>query len=124
MWPVVKTGPVFDVPGETWSGINAALDRGMRGLPGGDSLAQLLARVFSKRNPRQTPPLTLDSIWVWAEAHHATTGSWPKYSTGPIEGTSGETWGGVENALRKGRCGLLGGTTLVKFIRDKCQPRG
>lgn len=33
-WPVVRSGPVLDAPGETWSGINAAFDRGMRGLPG------------------------------------------------------------------------------------------
>jgi hypothetical protein len=31
-------------PGETWVAIDAALAHGHRGLPGGDSVARLLAR--------------------------------------------------------------------------------
>jgi hypothetical protein len=41
-WPGTDSGAVPGAPGETWRGVNLALDRGNRGLPGGDSLAQLL----------------------------------------------------------------------------------
>ena len=40
-WPTIRSGPVADAPGETWSGIESALTRGRRGLPGGSSLARL-----------------------------------------------------------------------------------
>jgi hypothetical protein len=43
-WPGAHSGPVADTPGEHWGAINAALHNGLRGLPGGDSLARLLVR--------------------------------------------------------------------------------
>jgi hypothetical protein len=42
-WPTQASGPVTDEPGENWSAINEALRWGHRGLPGGDTLARLLA---------------------------------------------------------------------------------
>jgi hypothetical protein len=46
-WPKVQSGKV---PGteETWSGIEAALFMGRRGLPGGSSLAKLRRKHFGK----------------------------------------------------------------------------
>jgi hypothetical protein len=41
-WPSRGSGPVADAPGETWNGIDIALERGTRGLPGGSSLFRLL----------------------------------------------------------------------------------
>jgi hypothetical protein len=41
-WPTCESGPVADAPGETWSAVNLALWQGLRGLPGGSSLAKLL----------------------------------------------------------------------------------
>jgi hypothetical protein len=43
-WPATESGPVAYSPGETWCGIDNALEKGRRGLPGGDSVAALLAR--------------------------------------------------------------------------------
>jgi hypothetical protein len=43
-WPSAASGPVREVPGLTWLAVNGALYKGLRGLPGGDSLAQLLVR--------------------------------------------------------------------------------
>jgi hypothetical protein len=43
-WPTADSGPVAFAPGETWHAIDGALAPGHRGLPGGDSLARLLAR--------------------------------------------------------------------------------
>src|SRR5258708_2142616 len=40
-WPNVLSGPIEEAPGETWVGINTALTIGVRGLPGGSSLALL-----------------------------------------------------------------------------------
>jgi hypothetical protein len=43
-WPTLGSGSVADAPHENWSALNAALRIGVRGLPGGDSLARLLRR--------------------------------------------------------------------------------
>jgi hypothetical protein len=51
-WPTRNSGPVQEAPDETWGGINSALDQGWRGLPGGNSLAQLLNRHRQKRKSR------------------------------------------------------------------------
>jgi hypothetical protein len=46
-WPSRLSGPVGGAPGETWGALETALRQGHRGLPGGDSLARLLARERS-----------------------------------------------------------------------------
>jgi hypothetical protein len=43
-WPGVQSGEIREAPGRTWAAVNAALGRGSHGLPGGDSLVQVLAR--------------------------------------------------------------------------------
>jgi hypothetical protein len=43
-WPTRRTGPVADAPGEKWVNVDQALQGGVRGLPGGDTLARLLDR--------------------------------------------------------------------------------
>jgi hypothetical protein len=48
-WPHLNAGPVADAPGETWRGLNRALWGGHRGLPGGSSLARLLAERRGRR---------------------------------------------------------------------------
>ena len=42
-WPKVKSGEMYDILGEKWANIDAALSQGRRGLPGGSSLAKLIA---------------------------------------------------------------------------------
>jgi hypothetical protein len=116
-WPAARSGPIPEAPGETWSGVNAALIVGMRGFPGGDSLARLLARECGRRNLGAVPRLSLRAIRRWVRDHHAATGKWPTYTAGPIAGAPGETWGAVANALTKGRRGLPGGMTLGQVVR-------
>jgi hypothetical protein len=41
-WPRRKSGPVAGTPGETWGAIDSALQKALRGLPGGTSLPRLL----------------------------------------------------------------------------------
>src|SRR5262249_5777979 len=43
-WPNSASGPVAEAPGESWAAIQGYLRRGLRGLPGGDTLVRLLAR--------------------------------------------------------------------------------
>jgi hypothetical protein len=41
------------VPGQSWAAIDEALRRGLRGLPGGDTLARLLGRHRGPRHGRR-----------------------------------------------------------------------
>jgi hypothetical protein len=62
-WPTVHSGgSVGGKMRETWYGVNRALCKGYRGLPGGSSLAQLLAEELGARNRTSLPPLTMEKI--------------------------------------------------------------
>ncbi|GMU84330.1 MAG: hypothetical protein AMXMBFR47_42000 [Planctomycetota bacterium] len=50
--PRATSGTIVDAPGETWIAIDSALRAGSRGLPGGSSVARLLARRLMNRSPR------------------------------------------------------------------------
>ena len=118
-WPHATSGALAAAPGETWSGINAALSTGCRGLPGGSSLARLLAAKRGVPNSQDMPALTPALILAWAEAHYRRTGSWPRIKDGLIQGSRPpQTWRSVEAALRAGCRGLPGGSTLKRFLRE------
>jgi hypothetical protein len=116
-WPVIESGPVHDAPGETWAGINNSLSRGLRGLPGGVSLAQLLAAERGKRNHKDLPRLTRRQILVWADQHFQRTGQWPNRKSGPILDAPGEKWANVNAALEQGGRGLPGGSSLSRLMQ-------
>jgi hypothetical protein len=124
VWPTAREGAIAGVPGEYWTAINKALRLGGRGLPGGSSLAQLLAampgRVSKPCGPR--PKLTIDQVLAWAKAHHAATGGWPRPSSGPVAGAPGEDWSNVHLALVHGSRGLPAGTGLAELIRQRLDP--
>jgi len=105
-WPNHLSGPVVDAPGETWAAIERALSIGSRGLPGGLSLARLLAKHRRVRNRANLPGLTIPQILTWAEVHRKHTGNLPSTRTGAVAGAPGETWLRIERALRHGRRGL------------------
>ncbi|MFN3651306.1 MAG: hypothetical protein ACK47B_17160 [Armatimonadota bacterium] len=117
-WPRSDSGPIEGAGGDTWQQVNAALRVGLRGLPGGSSLAQLLQERRGVRNRKRLPPFTEAQIRKWALAHRARTGRWPTSSSGPVVDAPGETWTAVEAALRNGQRGLAGGTSLSRFVRD------
>ena len=117
-WPTVRSGPVGGIQWETWVGIEIALRQGARGLPGGSSLARLLAENFGARNTRDLPTLSVEQILQWADAHHERTGSWPKRDSGIIPDSNGETWQGVSSALTRGIRGLPGGLSLAKVLAE------
>lgn len=112
------SGEVVDAPGETWAGIQAALQNGGRGLPGGSSLARLLAQYRGRRNPKGLSNLSLAQIQSWIEAHVARNGGRrPSQASGPIAEAPGETWRAVVEALRGGTRGLPDGLSLLMLAR-------
>jgi hypothetical protein len=115
-WPTEESGAVADAPNETWRGITKALRNGGRGLPGGSSLARLLTEYREKRNHLSVPDLTIEEILMWADTYHANTGTWPKVKSGAIADALGETWNGIEHALRNGNRGLPGGSSLAQLL--------
>ncbi len=121
-WPRLASGPVHDAPGEAWLGINRALHLGLRGLPGGDSLMDLLSRRRGVRNPQGLPALTVAQIRTWARQHRQRTGEWPSALSGRVGGSDGETWAGIDGALRRGRRGLPRGLTVRRLLERAGQP--
>jgi hypothetical protein len=117
-WPNLTTGPIPEAPGETWSAVNHALKRGRRGLPGGFSLAELLAQERGVRNQVSVPPLYRKQIVAWAKAHFRRTGQWPTQDSGSIPEVPGDTWNMIDNALRQGNRGLKGGSSLARFLEE------
>lgn len=117
-WPGGKDGTIADAPGETWRAVEQALAGGLRGLPGGDTLARLLAKHRGKRNRKALPPLSLQQIRGWVLAHHRRTEEWPSRKGGLIPEASGETWAAVDQALYRGQRGMPGGSSLPKVIDD------
>ena len=115
-WPSQKSGQVIGTD-ETWAGIATALYRGRRGLPGGSSLAQLLAGHRGVRNTGDLPPLSIEQILAWADAHKAANGAWPNLNSRQVVETD-ETWDRIDNALRQGQRGLPKGSSLAKLLAE------
>ncbi len=122
-WPSLLSGPIPEAPGATWKRVEGALNKGQRGLPGGDSLSRLLKRnnrlpLLDQWGRRQhRPPLLIPQILTWADEHYRRTNKWPRNNSGPIAGIS-ESWTGVNVALSKGGRGLRGGSSLAKLLEE------
>jgi hypothetical protein len=114
---------VAGVKYETWKAIDSALRDGMRGLPRGSSLARLLAEKRGVRNRLGVPPLTRDLILRWAETHQRRAGRWPSSNSGPVADAPGETWKGVDLALRHGYRGLPRGPSLARLLAQERRVR-
>jgi hypothetical protein len=115
-WPCKEGGPISDAPGENWGAVGAALWLGIRGLPGGSSLARLLAEQRGVPHPHEVPPLTEQQVLAWADAHHARTGHWPTGRSGAIPDSQRETWRAVGFSLYKGLRGFPGGSSLARLL--------
>jgi hypothetical protein len=119
-WPTGDSGPVEGAPGETWTAVDVALTKGLRGLRGGGSLAQLLARERGVRNRGDLPPLDEATVLAWAEATYRATGRWPITESGAVAGAPGETWCAIDQSLKKGSRGLEGGSSLARLLQERC----
>ena len=105
-----------DIPGAgglSWQGLDRALREGRGGLPGGSSLFHLLT---GDRRMHPETPLTSEQILIWADAHHVRTGEWPDVRSGRISEAPDDTWRTVDSALRRGRRGLPGGSSLIQLL--------
>jgi hypothetical protein len=120
-WPRIDSGPIPQSPGDSWANVNDALNRGLRGLKGHSSIAQLLAEERGRRHQFRAPNLTIGQILSWADAFRTRNGRWPNPKSGPIPEAPGETWVRVDHALRAGRRGLHGGLSLAR-LRDQERP--
>ena len=63
-YPHAESGPVLAAPAEDWGAINQALLGGLRGLPGGDSVARLLQRERGRPHRLDQARLT-EAIRAW-----------------------------------------------------------
>jgi hypothetical protein len=101
--------------GRTRRNLDHDLRDGFRGLPGGSSLPQLLAKRRGVRNLGDLPPLTENKLLAWADRHRARTGKWPNWNSGPVARAPGEDWRNIDQVLRGGR-GLPGGDSLPRLL--------
>src|SRR5437763_710112 len=126
-WPKSSSGRIAGTLFETWAGVDNALrlgrrnlskgsslpqlltEQGGRGLPGRSSLPWLLAQHRQVRNPYTLPPLEVEQILAWADAHYQRTGDWPTHLAGPVPEAPGETWAAINAALYRGQRGQPGG---------------
>ncbi|WP_088255937.1 hypothetical protein [Fimbriiglobus ruber] len=119
-WPRQENGSdvIPGSRGETWLNVEQALVKGLRGLPGGATLARLLADHRGVRNVGNLPRLMVEQILTWADAHHEHFGRWPgcRCPEQTIDGSFGERWFNVDQALRKGLRGLPGGSSLARVL--------
>ena len=115
-WPTSESGHIPDSDGETWKSVDHALRIGSRNLPGGSSLARLLALKRRVRNIQQLPHLSEKQILAWADAYFARWSVWPTVKSGRVDGVAGETWSGINTALVAGRRGFPGGFSLPRLL--------
>ena len=116
-FPQRDDGYIHGTSDDSWSAVNQCLIHGCRGLPGGHSLARLLAEHRGFRNRMGLPPYIVEEILHWCDAFHDRFGRWPKFNDGPIVEAPGETWMAVNAAI--GNRGLCGDSTLAKLLHER-----
>ena len=122
-WPTASSGLIPDTDGESWDAVRQCLQRGCRGLPGGESLLKLLAQFRGKRLECDRPRVTVEQILTWANAHHERIGRWPTRDSGPVHGVPDEKWSRLDAALRGGTRGLPRGLSLSKLLAGHLEIR-
>jgi hypothetical protein len=126
-WPYSRSGSIPEEPRANWRAIDAALRNGARGLPGRSSLSDFLNKhrgLYQGGRSRpyrisDTRRIDMKMVMRWARAHRRKTGAWPHLGSGEIPGSGGYRWGLLDMALRFGRRGLPGGTSLARLFGTK-----
>jgi len=118
-WPKQDSGDILGAVGEKWGNIDAVLFQGYRGLPGGSTLAQLLAEKRGVRNVQGLPDLTVQQILKWIDMHHQKTGEWPNVNSGDVTSAPGEKWMNIHLALYAGGRGLSGCSSLAQVLAEE-----
>ena len=116
-WPKRNSGRVVGLVDESWNAVHLALRNCGRGLHvPGMSLPRLLFEARGVRNRGCLPKLTVRQILAWTVAHYDRMRTWPTNLSGPILEAPGETWHGVDKALRTGGRGLPGDSSLFEVM--------
>jgi hypothetical protein len=103
-WPDRHDGAIPTLEG-SWLAIDEALRVGVRGLPGGSSLAKERVALTGARR-RQS--LTEENVKAAILAHHRATGAWPNDSTKGVIPGVGYTWSYVRAFIRNSGHGFHG----------------
>jgi hypothetical protein len=72
----------------------------------------------SAASGKRRPPLTIQQILAWADAHFQAHGRWPSGCSGPVAGALGEDWRGIDALLRHAHRGLSGGSSLSSLLDE------
>ena len=114
-FPNCNDGSVEGMSGETWKNWNASLQKGLRGLAKGSTLARLRKEHLGDRNRSDLSPLSETFIVECMRVYRMRHGKLPTDQSGPVEGMPGETWLNWDFALRDGYRGLPGNSSLAMF---------
>ncbi len=117
-WPTTACGRVCGAEGETWLGIDRALRDQSRIACPYPGLRRLLEVERGARYQNKAWVLSPELILAWADGHFDRSGGWPVIRSGPIREAAGLSWWAVDGALRYGRHGLPGGSSLSRLIRQ------
>ena len=100
-WPTSHSGPVAEAPGETWSGIQSALGRGRRGLPGGSTLARL--RDSSAAHAPRRRIRRARNLWIILKLVSRCPSRPSRWKRQGVESAQNKSRSGIECAQRRER---------------------
>lgn len=63
----------------------------------------------------------MGQILAWADDFHRRNGVWPRLTSGPVAPRHSEKWSYIDYALKRGRRGLPGGSSLMQVLRQHRQ---
>ena len=117
-FPTRYSGLISGTDGQTWGGLNSALQTGVRGRSGNSTLIEwLIGNGYNTRNIGKLPPLDDAQIRKWVDAFIAANdGKLPTQRSGVIPNSGGQTWCGLNTTLTRGARGLPGNSTLADWL--------
>ena len=62
------------------------------------------------------PVLHIADVLRWADAHHDRTGKWPETKSGELFDAPNEKCANIDQALRMGFRGFVGGSSLARLL--------
>lgn len=106
---------VSDAP-KTWAGVQSLMRIGGRGLPGNNTLANLLDSS-GRRISQRCRPMTEDDVINAMKKFYFDFDRFPRQTDGDASKYFGrqETWSSVNQCLRKGLRGLTGGSSIYNI---------
>jgi superfamily II DNA or RNA helicase len=124
-WPTQNAGTI-EGTNENWSAVSQCLFYGLRSLPGGETLSQLLAKHRGHQPKNTLPPLTYADILAICDAYFQAHGTYPDVKSGYCESLA-MTFHSLDGVMRQGRRGLTKRITLAQLLaaeRGKRNPAG